>query len=266
MAMCPFGSSNSSSRSTINKIRVNKINCSTNILMHVITSGYCVFRATDDARMYTPLRKMHAYVGSPAKDQDTKNRPLLFDRSMLGFNVGQVLEFIRPVHGIAVMLMRIVYIRCSDGKRKSRVFFLSFGSWLEFTGTVYYPLKTESSIQHTKMTRNLSSVTYGDFFLPQSVSRSFLEKKSVYKTNLKVSSFEWFCCCWWWCWWRVVQGSMNQMDELNGFVVVILANDPKLTVIWSVKRNVNCPNENSYENVNVHSRNVCAQIDRCWVP
>lgn len=224
MAMCPFGSSNSSSRSTINKIRVNKINCSTNILMHVITSGYCVFRATDDARMYTPLRKMHAYVGSPAKDQDTKNRPLLFDRSMLGFNVGQVLEFIRPVHGIAVMLMRIVYIRCSDGKRKSRVFFLSFGSWLEFTGTVYYPLKTESSIQHTKMTRNLSSVTYGDFFLPQSVSRSFLEKKclqnkfkslivwmvllllvvvlveSSARLDESNGRIEWFCCCYFGKW------------------------------------------------------------------
>lgn len=59
--MCPFGSG-SIGHTTINKIGVNKINCSTYILIYVITIGYCVFRATDG--------DMH--VCSPAKDQDEK--------------------------------------------------------------------------------------------------------------------------------------------------------------------------------------------------
>lgn len=60
-----------SSHSTINKIRVNKINCSTYILIYVITSGYCVFRATDDddnIRNAYAHAELHAWC-LPAKDQ-----------------------------------------------------------------------------------------------------------------------------------------------------------------------------------------------------
>lgn len=112
--------SGSSGHTTINKIRVNKINCSTYILLYVITIGYFVCVSCH-------WRRHACMFVRPAKDQDEKRKkknigPLLFDRSLLGFNVGQVFKFFRLVHAWCWSVLFTLEFRMAQERIES-VFF-----------------------------------------------------------------------------------------------------------------------------------------------